>query len=76
MKDEDCFPITAFRGAMEAVDAEGDPCIVEYVLTGWLPNKEDIEAFLAGRPVMIRTLGHRFQPMAVFTFNEEGEPND
>lgn len=76
LKDEDCLPITAFRGFMEAVDDEGNRVAVEYILTAWQPNKEDLESLNNGLPVFIRTLGHDFAPIAVWTINEEEKPND
>lgn len=53
------------------VDAEDFP----FYLTAWLPNKEDIEAINAGRPIFIKTLSKQLPPMAVFTFDANDQPN-
>lgn len=67
MTDEECFTITAFRGR----DEEGHA----YVLTQWKPNKEDIEAINAGRPIYLKVLGSIPPPVDVFTLDEKGEYN-
>lgn len=46
-----------------------------YYLTAWKPNKEDIDAINNGLPVYIKTLSKQLPPMAVFTLNENNEPN-
>lgn len=76
MTDEDCFSISAMKGVIEGIDAEGKPCVFPFYITKWVPNKEDMEALNRGESVYIRTLGIGFQPMAVFTLNEEGIPNE
>lgn len=67
MTDEQCFSIRAFNG----IDDDG----VEYYLTAWLPNKEDIEAINAGRPVMLKQCGDHMQPVALYTFDENLQAN-
>lgn len=46
-----------------------------YYLTAWQPNNEDIEAINQGRPVYVKTLSKQLPPMALFTLNENNEPN-
>lgn len=53
------------------IDADNFP----YYMTAWKPNKEDIEAINKGLPVYIKTLSRQLPPMAVFTLNENNEPN-
>jgi len=67
MTDEQCYGIHAEK----AVDNDGFP----YFLTCWIPNKEDLEALNAGRPLFLKMLGHGFQPVAMFTVDEKGEGN-
>lgn len=67
MTDEECSPITAMKG----VDDAG----YTYILTQWMPNKEDIEAINAGRPVWLKVLGSIPPPVDLFTTNEKGEYN-
>jgi hypothetical protein len=54
-----------------SIDVDGFP----YYLTAWKPNKEDIEAINAGRPIYIKTIAQALPPMSVFTLNEKDEPN-
>ena len=68
MTDEQCSDLTAYRG----VDNSGFP----YILTGWMPNREDIEAINEGRPIYIKTIGEAFAPLSIFTLDQEGNCNE
>lgn len=68
MTDEECMPISAYKG----VDENGTP----YLNTVWMPNKEDIDAILAGRPIILSIYGNSMPPVAMFTVNEKGETNE
>ena len=67
MTDEQCQPVKAYAGE----DNDGFP----FFLTAWQPNKEDIEAINAGRPVMLKLIGYSMQPACLYTFDEAGECN-
>ena len=67
MTDEECSSIRAYKG----VDEGNSP----FILTIWQPSKEDIEAINAGRPICLKTLGHSFAPVALFTYDEDYKPN-
>jgi hypothetical protein len=67
MTDEECLPIRAFKG----VDYDG----FNFLLTAWKPNKEDIEAINAGRPVMLKVIGLGFPPVSLYTYDENFEAN-
>lgn len=67
MTDEQCSSVWAYR----ASDDDGFP----FFLTAWMPSKEDLEALNAGRPLFLKTIGGRFQPVAMFTLNEHNEVN-
>lgn len=67
MTDEQCYSITAYRG--KGVDG------LTFVLTQWMPNKEDLEAINAGRPILLKVLGAIPPPVSLFTTNENGEAN-
>lgn len=67
MTDEQCFSVHAFRG----VDDEKFP----YVMTVWQPNKEDIEAINEGRPICVKQIGTSMQPMAIWTYDKNFNPN-
>lgn len=57
--------------AFQAVDVAGFP----FILTAWMPNKEDLEAINAGRPIMLKVLGAMAPPVAIFTYNENYDAN-
>lgn len=67
MTDEQCTPM---RG-LKAVTQEGWPLIE----TRWQPNKEDIDAINAGRPIIIHLVTPIMPPIQVFTIDENGESN-
>ena len=67
MTDAQCASVRAFAG----VDNDGFP----FFLTAWQPSKEDIEAINSGRPIMLKLLGDRFQPVAMYTYDENYNAN-
>lgn len=67
MTDEQCIGLPAERGT----DGEG----FDYYLTAWMPNKEDVEAVMAGRPIFLKVIGKTHPPVALFTIDEKGEGN-
>lgn len=46
-----------------------------YYMTAWKPNKEDIEAINRGEPIYVKTLSKQLPPMALFTIDENKQPN-
>lgn len=63
---EQC-PCPAYCG----IDSGGN----KFINTVWQPNYEDIQAIIAGRPIVLHILGD-FQPACtLFTCNEKGEIN-
>jgi hypothetical protein len=67
MTDEQCMSVHAYSG----VDTDGFP----FTLTVWQPNKEDIEAILAGRPVCLKVLGQQPPPVSMYTYDADFNPN-
>lgn len=63
MADEQCFSISAYKG-------DG------FINTVWLPNKEDIEAINAGRPIILQIVGNGMPPVSLFTCDEQGNINE
>lgn len=63
MTDEQCFSISAYKG-------DG------FINTVWLPNKEDIEAINAGRPIILSIVGNGMPPVSLFTCDEQGNINE
>jgi hypothetical protein len=67
MTDEECASLPAEKN----VDAQG----FHYILTAWMPNKEDLESLQKGNPLFLKILGVAHPPVAMFTVNENGEAN-
>ena len=67
MTDEECMSVRAFKG----VDVGGFP----FVLLAFKPNREDLEAIKAGRPIMLKILGEGMPPVCLYTFDEKFEAN-
>lgn len=53
------------------IDTENFP----FYLTAWKPNKEDLDALNRGEPVYVKTLSKQLPPMALFTLDENNQPN-
>jgi hypothetical protein len=68
MTDDECMPIHAYLGN----DQHGRP----FVNTVWQPNKEDIEAINAGRPIVLSVFSEGLPPVGLFTLDEKGLPNE
>lgn len=69
MTDEQCYPVSVYEHKNE----QGK---IEYINTVWQPNKEDIEAINAGRPVVMSMTAAFLVPHALFTLDENGNSND
>lgn len=68
MTDEQCYEISAYRGK----NADGHPIIV----TVWQPNKEDIEAINAGKPIILQFTCGSLPPHCLYTVDDKGEINE
>lgn len=69
MSDEECMPVSAY----EIKNEKGD---VVQVRTVWQPNKEDIEAIVSGRPIILSVWGAGMPPVLLFTVDENGNTNE
>lgn len=67
MTDEQCISAWAKFG----FDTDNFP----YYLTAWKPNKGDLDALNRGEPVYVKTLSKQLPPMALFTLDENNQPN-
>jgi hypothetical protein len=67
MTDEQCYSVSALVGEQDGIP---------YVRTVWLPNKEDLEALNAGRPLVLSICGAGMPPVALFTCDENGNVNE
>ena len=77
MTDEECYPVSTYehRVPVNYADPEG-PYTVKSITTVWQPNKEDIEAILAGRPIMLQWTASFLVPHALYTCDEKGNINE
>lgn len=67
-KDEECGDLYVYEGTESETGRQ-------FVVSVWKPNKEDIEAILAGRGIVVK-LCIPFQcPIALWTLDENGEIN-
>ena len=69
MTDEECYPVSAYMGGTGAGETP-------YINTVCQPNKEDIEAIIAGRPIILSITGYSMPPVSLFTCDENGKPNE
>lgn len=63
MTDEECYSVSAYKG-------DG------FINTVWMPNREDIEAINAGRPIILSITGSSMPPVSMFTCDENNLPNE
>ncbi len=68
MTDAECSDLRAFVGVSKVGH--------RFINTVWMPNKEDIEAINAGRPIILHMLADVLCPVALFTCDENGEINE
>lgn len=68
MTDEQCSAIRAYIGR-DSTDG------FDFILLAFQPNKEDLEAFNAGRPLMMKIWGCAMPPLLPFTYDENFNPN-
>lgn len=67
---EECMTVSAYAG----IDGGGTP----FVVTAWMPSKEDLEALNAGRPLYAKWSGSvspegrpTMAPLALFTLDDK-----
>lgn len=65
--DEECGDLHT----LETITEQGQPLIISC----WQPNKEDIEAINAGRPIWLKMISNGMCPVEVLTLNENHESN-
>jgi hypothetical protein len=77
MTDEECAAVRAFKGTVpeRAYLAIEDGTEYPFILTAWMPSKEDLEALNAGRPLWLRVLSFKHPPVVLFTLNDNDEIN-
>jgi hypothetical protein len=72
MTDEECGSIGAW---IVDVDEKGNPARRRFVMS-FKPNKEDIEAINAGRPIYLSITAQQLVPVGLFTLDENDVLNE
>lgn len=65
--DEQCMTLPVWRG----IDADGTP----FCISVWQPSKEDLDALIAGRGLVLKLVCPVQIPIAMWTLDENGEVN-
>lgn len=76
MTDEQCYSLWAHQHDYQYAGPDGQQHAARMWTEVWQPNKEDIEAIVAGRPVILQIHSTGLPPVALFTLDEKGEPNN
>lgn len=74
--DEQCYSVYAHSQDCPFIGEDGETYSSKVWTEVWQPSKEDIEAINAGRPVILQIHSHGLPPVAVFTMDENGKPNN
>lgn len=77
MTEEECQSVRAYKGTTpeRAYKAVEDGTDYPFILTAWMPSKEDLEALNAGRPLWLRVLSFKHPPVALFTLDANEQIN-
>jgi hypothetical protein len=67
LTDEECSAMPAYKD----IDQNGWP----FIATAWKPNKEDIDAILAGRPIYLKIYCEIHPVVALITMDENNQIN-
>lgn len=76
MTDEQCYSLWAMSQEYSFTGSDGKQYTSIVWTEMWQPSKEDIEAINAGRPIVLQIHSHGLPPVAVFTCDENGQPNN
>lgn len=64
--DEQCYDLPVWKG-MVPLDDQGNKASA--IISCWKPNKEDIDAIVAGKPIYLLITGSVQPPVALMTEN-------
>jgi hypothetical protein len=81
MKDEDCasawaLPVDEPKELIVGPNGETETVMCRRWVLAYMPNREDMEAVAAGRPIFLSIMGTQLAPHAVFTLDENGDANE
>lgn len=75
MTDDQCSSIWAHNYDHEFTGSDGKQYQSRIWTEMWQPSKEDIEAIVAGRPIILQIHSWGLPPVSMLTLDEKGEPN-
>lgn len=76
MTDEQCYSLYATSNDYEFTGEDGKRYQARYWTEMWQPSKEDIEAIIAGQPIILQIHSVGLPPVALFTIDQDGNPNN
>lgn len=76
MTDEQCSSLWAHTHDYEFTGEDGKQYQGRCWTEIWQPSKEDIEAIVAGRPIILQIHSNGLPPVSLFTMDENGKPNN
>jgi hypothetical protein len=76
MTDEQCYSLWAHKQDYKYTGEDGKEYETRCWTEVWQPSKEDIEAIVSGRPVILQIHSQGLPPVSLFTQDENGQPNN
>jgi hypothetical protein len=76
MTDEQCSSIWAHSYDFPLTCSDSKQYQARIWTEMWQPSKEDIEAIVAGRPIILQIHSEGLPPVSMLMLNEHGEPNN
>jgi hypothetical protein len=76
MTDEQCYSLWAHQNDYKYTGEDGEEHDARVWTEVWQPSKEDIEAVVAGMPIILQIHSYGLPPVALFTMYENGKPNN
>jgi len=75
MTDEQCKSLWAHSQDFEFTGSDGKRHQGRVWTEMWQPSKEDIEAIVAGRPIVLQIHSWGLPPVSMLTLDGNGDPN-
>lgn len=75
MTNKQCSSIWAHNHDYEVTGSDGNEHQARTWTEMWQPSQEDIEAIVAGRPIILQIHSWGLPPVIMLTLDEHGEPN-
>lgn len=73
MTDEECGDLPVWRGGLRRLHTDEPP--IPALVSMWQPSKEDIEAIVAGKPIVLTIVTMGRPPVSLSTESPFEQPN-